>query len=276
MTGLSRARSLAAHRRRWTLTPDGEVVETPSSWLQPVLRTDGARAMLKVARIAEEARGGRVLAWFAGFGAAPVLEHDDTAVLLERARGVRSLAGLSATGHDDEATAILCDTVLRLHAASVSRPLPGDLIPLDRWFRELLARVDDRGFLGRAAGIARELFEGAREPIALHGDVHHGNVLDFGEHGWLAIDPKGLHGDRVFDFANILCNPEPVAAVPLLDRRVALIGERAGIDRESLLAWTIAWSGLSAVWAESSDPARAHGVRRIGEVAASQLARTAG
>jgi aminoglycoside/hydroxyurea antibiotic resistance kinase len=41
----------------------------------------------------------------------------------------------------------------------------------------------------------------------LHGDLHHGNVLDFGLRGWLAIDPKGLLGERGFDFANIFTNP---------------------------------------------------------------------
>lgn len=32
--------------------------------------------------------------------------------------------------------------------------------------------------------------------VTLHGDLHHGNVLDFGASGWLAIDPKGLKGER--------------------------------------------------------------------------------
>jgi streptomycin 6-kinase len=46
-----------------------------------------------------------------------------------------------------------------------------------------------------------------REVGVLHGDLHHGNVLDFGVRGWLAIDPKGLLGERGFDFANIFTNP---------------------------------------------------------------------
>jgi streptomycin 6-kinase len=35
-----------------------------------------------------------------------------------------------------------------------------------------------------------------REKVVLHGDMHHGNVLNFGSRGWLAIDPKGLIGER--------------------------------------------------------------------------------
>jgi len=29
-----------------------------------------------------------------------------------------------------------------------------------------------------------------REVGVLYGDLHHGNVLNFDAHGWLAIDPK--------------------------------------------------------------------------------------
>jgi streptomycin 6-kinase len=84
----------------------------------------------------------------------------------------------------------------------------------------------------------------------LHGDIHHGNVLDFGERGWLAIDPKGLLGERTFDFVNILRNPDPeIALAPgRFARQVRLIAEFANVDRARLLGWTIALTGLSAAW----------------------------
>ncbi len=56
---------------------------------------------------------------------------------------------------------------------------------------------------------ARSLLAAQREVGALHGDIHHGNILDFGpERGWLAIDPNRLCGDRAFDYANLFCNPD--------------------------------------------------------------------
>lgn len=45
---------------------------------------------LKVARVAEEARGGRVLAWWAGSAAADVYEVSDQAVLMDRGRSAGS------------------------------------------------------------------------------------------------------------------------------------------------------------------------------------------
>ena len=91
--------------------------------------------------------------------------------------------------------------------------------------------------------------------MVLHGDLHHDNVLDFASSGWLAIDPKGLLGERGFDFANIFTNPDLghpehyVARVPSIFKlRLAIVTEIAGINRERLLQWIIAWCGLSAIW----------------------------
>jgi streptomycin 6-kinase len=92
----------------------------------------------------------------------------------------------------------------------------------------------------------------------LHGDLHHGNVLDFAERGWLAIDLKGLAGERGFDFANIFCNPDvAVATAPgRLKRQASVVAEAARLDRARLLRWILAYAGLSAAWTigESGDP----------------------
>ncbi|VVE53578.1 hypothetical protein PHO31112_04863 [Pandoraea horticolens] len=84
----------------------------------------------------------------------------------------------------------------------------------------------------------------------LHGDIHHANVLDFGDRGWLAIDPKGLYGERGFDYANLFCNPDGETALTpgVFVRRVDIVTHAAALDRQRLLQWVLAWAGLSAVW----------------------------
>ena len=57
--------------------------------------------MLKVATAEDEKRGGRLMHWWAGCGAAPVLAHAADALLLERADSDFSLADLSRGGQDD-------------------------------------------------------------------------------------------------------------------------------------------------------------------------------
>lgn len=255
----------APRLRQWALTPDGPAFATPSSVLQPVLFRSRP-AFLKIATVEEEAVGGRVMVWWDGRGAAPVLAHDGDALVLERAVGDGDLARMAQDGSagDDDATRILCRTARRLHAVD-DRPLPDGLVGLPEWFRELFAHALEHpdahgGFYALAAATARELLAAPTGEVVLHVDVHHGNVLDFGSDGWLAIDPKQVFGDPGFDFANILCNP--TAAVALapgrLERQVAVIAEEAGIDRARMLRWTLAWAGLSSCWMERSDEDPGH------------------
>jgi streptomycin 6-kinase len=233
---------------RWNLVADGDWIETPSSLLLPV-RRHGEPAMLKVAREEEERRGGRLMAWWDGDGAARVLEQDDAALLLERASGRRSLAAMVANGQDDEASGILCAVANRLHAPR--RSPPPELIPLSTWFEMLAPAANALGGLLREADAAAQVLLAApRDVVPLHGDIHHGNVLDGGERGWLAIDPKGLVGERTFDFVNILRNPDAATALApgRFGHQVDVLATTAGLDRRRLVEWTLAFAGLSAAW----------------------------
>ncbi len=163
--------------------------------------------------------------------------------------GERSLAEMARTGQDDEASRIICSVAARLHAPR-DRPWP-ELVPLTRWFEALEpVAATLGGILARAAEFARELLSSPHDTAVLHGDLHHQNVLDFGPRGWLAIDPKHIAGERAFDFVNILRNPDyEVATAPgRLGRQAHVLAEAAGLDRERLLKWTLAFAGLSAAW----------------------------
>lgn len=204
---------------RWQLEVDGRDIETPTSRLLPV-RFRGEPAMLKVALCDEERLGaGLMLAWN-GAGAARVLGWHGPALLLER--GGASLVEQP----DDEATRVICALAARLHQAHAP-----DLVELETWFGD--CPVPEQ-----------------REIVPLHGDLHHGNVLHFGGRGWLAIDPKGLRGDRAFDYVNMLRNPSAeVALAPgRFTRQVDLICACAGLERERLLQWTYAFAQLSVSW----------------------------
>jgi streptomycin 6-kinase len=233
--------------RRWELVPDGEPIITHSSDLLPV-RKHGLRAMLKVPRDPEEKAGCALMAWWDGEGAARVLAQDENAILLERAKGKSSLIEFARNGRDDEATRIICDVVAKLHAPR-AKPLPA-LTSLISWFKDLSAAADANSGLAPSAAAARKLFAAPRHAQVLHGDIHHENILDFGDRGWLAIDPKGLLGERDFDYANIFCNPEHDTATVTkhFDRRLDVITAAAGLERRRLLMWILAWSGLSAAW----------------------------
>lgn len=204
--------------------------------------------MLKIAVDDGEKAGGAVMAWWDGKGAARVLAHDADAVLLDRAKGGRSLSVMARNGEDDQATGIICDVVAALHAPR--RAAVPALVPLVRWFEDLERIAPQGGVYAVAWAVARDLLASPLDETVLHGDIHHGNILDFGPTGWLAIDPKGLRGERGYDYANIFRNPEGDA--PLrpgrFERQVALVAERARLDPARLLRWVLAVMGLSAAW----------------------------
>ena len=64
----------------------------------------------------------------------------------------------------------------------------------------------------------------------------------------LAIDPKGLCGERVFDYANLICNPDyEIASAPgRFAQRVDVVAKAANLDHQRLIQWILAWAGLSA------------------------------
>ncbi|WP_162940233.1 aminoglycoside phosphotransferase family protein [Gryllotalpicola protaetiae] len=242
----------ASYLEAWGLTADAEPVVTPTSEVTFVHRADGTAAVLRVAPIPEELRGGALMAWWPGTASARVLEHLGPAVLLERAEGPRSLAALAAEGDagDDEATRVLAETALRLHAKpdGVVRT-----VPLRRWFSDLLEASDDS--YADARRTALRLLDDPWDEVVLHGDIHHGNVLDFGDERtprWKAIDPKALLGESCFDYANLLCNPHETYEAnhesSRLTRRLAVVASATGMPADRLRDWHTAWHALSQLW----------------------------
>ncbi len=234
--------------KKWGLIPDGDSFQTRSSILQPVLYGQ-QKAMLKIPLTPDEKAGCRGLDWWDGIGAVRVIRSDADAVLLERLADDHALKAMSLNGHDDEATRIICQVAGVLHS-NRHKPLP-KLISLNVWFEDLFRFADKYGGpFPKAAEIARSLLENQTEMTVLHGDLHHDNILHSPERGWLAIDPKGLFGDRAFDYVNILRNPSREVALSegRFIKQIGIIGEESGIEIDRLLQWAAAWSGLAAVW----------------------------
>lgn len=242
---------------RWGLLEDGLPFQTCTSMLQRVRLKDGTLAFLKTALCEEERRGTRLLRWWNGEGAVRVLAFHHNTALLEYACGGRSLVKMAQTGEDDEASRIICHVAARLHSRIVPdspelmSPLIPQLIPLAQCFRSLaLVAGTHGGIFQQLSAIAGSLLASPQEVAVLHGDLHHGNVLDAGVRGWLCIDPKGYLGERGFDYANIFCNPDySTATIPeRFEKRVDIVAEAAQLERLRLLSWIAAWAGLSAAW----------------------------
>ncbi|MCA1369797.1 3'-kinase [Bradyrhizobium sp. BRP14] len=261
-----------SHIEQWALEPEGEPIITRSSHLLPVLWR-GKPAMLKVAREPEEKAGGTLMRWWNGRGAARVYAYADDAILLERAESRCSLFHMAMTGSDDLATKIICRTVATLHQPRRMH-LP-ELVPLARWFEALAPAARAHGGIFEACSSAASfLFADPRPPVVLHGDIHHGNILHFGERGWLAIDPKGLRGEPGYDYANLFCNPElAVVTTPgRLQKQLSIVAQEAQLEPRRILHWILAYAGLSAAWFLNSGESPQNNLT-VAAIAASEMNR---
>jgi len=241
---------------RWGVTHPLLIAETGTSFVYRVAVAGGVAVLklLKPDGKADEARGGALMRWYDGDGAARVYQSDEDAVLMQWLDG-ETLGDVARAGDDAGASAILCQVLARLHAPrSAQQPV---LLPLRERFASLFMAAPgtwpyhNRSSVYRATGLADALLDSNSDMGPLHGDMHHDNVIRAGDR-WLAIDPKGLLGDRGYDYASSFLNPmraEVMVTDPVrLRRHAAIVADHSGISRERILCWTAAHAALSAAW----------------------------
>lgn len=113
--------------------------------------------------------------------------------------------------------------------------------------------------VGATAPLPRMLIDAARseldrllgesgEPVVLHGDLHHDNLLWSIERGWVAIDPHGVTGDPGYDVGPLLLNPWGADLVGLLPRRLALLAELLAMPVDRLAGSGLVRAVLSEAW----------------------------
>lgn len=260
------AERLAVYARRWEMEFSGRTLETPSSTLAfGTLKSDRTPVVLKLIKPrSDEQNAGRWLDYHAGQGAARLLAHDETALLLEQAIPGSELAELVRAGRDDEATRQMGHIIEKLCGeAKVGQPT-GQPIPagfktvealgnaFERNSRALLTAKIPAEMLDRASHLYRELCESQGPRRLLHGDLHHYNVLLDTNRGWQVIDPKGVVGEMAYETGAMLRNPVELPQfypdTPVLKNRVEILCRMLGLPEERVLGWCFSQAILSAVW----------------------------
>jgi len=197
---------------------------------------------------------------FNGEGACCLLDCDEEKgfLLIERLHPGMTLADIE---DDDERTHIAIEVMknLILLKREASLLLHDGFIKLSDWFAELeKIRPQFNGGTGpfpkavleRVESFLPELF--AEEHLLIHGDFHHFNILS-SERGWLAIDPKGVIGPAGYEIGPLMLNPwnnsmDRNSFKVRAKKRVDILHERLGWERESIIQWSMAHAVLSAWW----------------------------
>ncbi|MBX0327624.1 aminoglycoside phosphotransferase family protein [Oscillochloris sp. ZM17-4] len=250
-----------AYARRWALSVGPAFANLSYNYVAPASRADGSPAVLKLGVPRDELRTEiDALRHFGDGSCVRLLEADveGGALLIERAEPGHQLANLVAED-DGRATAIAADTMRRLWKAP---PADHRFPRVADWFAGLAKlRARFAGGTGpfpsslveRAERLCADLLTSSGEPMLLHGDLHHFNILSAGREPWLIIDPKGIIGDPAFEPAALMLNPWPsLLTLPqpgrVMRRRLDILTAELGLDRERIRAWASAFAILSAWW----------------------------
>ena len=193
---------------------------------------------------------------FNGDGACQVLASDEErgSLLLERLQPGEMLSDLE---DDDERTHIAADVMSKLWREV---PTNNKFIQLSDWFEGLIKiRPHFNGGTGpfpkeileQVESLLPELFADKNVKL-MHGDFHHFNILS-SERGWLVIDPKGVIGPVGYEIGPLMLNPwnsisDRVSFQVRAERRMSILSERLGWEREKIINWTTAHAVLSAWW----------------------------
>lgn len=249
---------LADCERRWSvkiLPP----FDLSYNYVAPALRADGTGAVFK-AGVPDPALTDEMtaLGLWEGHGIAELLDCDPDrgVMLLERLEPGLPLATVEA---DEEATRIFTRVARQLwrpapavHHFETPQTWARGLGRLRRRFGGGTGPLPDR-LVETAEALYAGLLSSAAEPVLLHGDLHHWNILSAQRQPWLAIDPKGIVGEPCYEVGAWLRNPLPGLFdwpdLPrVFARRVEILVSELGFDRERVVGWGLAQAVLSAWW----------------------------
>lgn len=202
---------------------------------------------------------------FNGESACRLIEADEEKgfLLLERLFPGEMLVTLK---DDEEATHIAAEVMKRIWRPGFDIPDAAKFIKLSDWFdglKELRKMFNGRTgplnekIVDRVEKSVSDLLAENQNPVLMHGDFHHYNVLS-SERGWLIIDPKGVIGPACYEVGPLLINPWGelihLNGLPqITKRRIDILHEHLGFERERIHAWGLAHAILSVWWSLESN-----------------------
>lgn len=182
-------------------------------------------------------------------------------MLLERLKPGTMLSTLE----DDEATHIAVEVMKSMWVpvgATHTSPLHNKFIQLIGWFHSGFERLRkhfnggtgplNEKIVERVESSVKEFFSENHNPVLMHGDFHHYNILS-SERGWLVIDPKGVVGPAGYEVGPFMLNPrenfsDGINFKSTIKRRIDILHEHLGFECERILKVSLAHAVLSAWW----------------------------
>jgi streptomycin 6-kinase len=190
-----------------------------------------------------------VIKCFKGYGVVNLIAEDRGLLLLE---GL--IPGYSLKKYfpemDAQAVDVVCKVMNKLHQAPILSTLPH----IKDWLAILQKNhAIPRKLLLKARALSSKLLQTAGPDVLLHGDLHHDNILK-NSNDWLAIDPKGVIGESLFEVGAFIRNPIPELLSKenpeaFIDSRIDAFANCLNASKERIIAWSYVQSVLAWIWA---------------------------
>lgn len=250
---------LAACEARWNISIGAPFPNLSFHYAAPATRADGRLVVVKAHAPTDEfPLESEALRLFGGRGMAELLACDDEnkVMLLE---ALQPGALLKQVEDDAEATSIAAAVMRQFwRPAPANHPFP-TVADWGRGFTRLREHYAGGNgpfpprLLDEAEHLFADLSASMAEPVLLHGDLHHDNILAAQRQPWLAIDPKGLVGEPAYETGALLRNPLPELLQTLqpgriLAHRIDQLAEELSLNRARIRGWALAQAVLSAWW----------------------------
>ncbi len=230
------------------------------NFVAPAIKHDGKKVVIKAGYPNHEILNEiNALNHFDGAGCVNLLKsiHEKGVMLLEQLIPGQMLSEIS---NDQESTTIACHILRKIRKNPP--PKEHNFPSTADWSRDFSKLYDhfEGGYgpfpaelIKNAETIFRELLDSSDCEILLHGDLHHFNILNSKDDTWLAIDPKGVIGEPVYDTGAFLRNPYPLLLKEtnpgkILARRIDQFADELGFDKERMKSYGYAQAVLAAWW----------------------------
>lgn len=249
---------LAECADRWGLTFSEPFPNLSYNYVIPAGTTKGQSVVLKCGVPNRELSNEMVaLAHYGGRGSVPLLEADPALGVMLLAR-LRPGTPLSHLPNDDEATLIAAEVMANLWCSLPAGHTFPTIADWGQGFHRLRQRFNGTTgpfpahLVTQAEQLYTQLTATMADPVLLHGDLHHDNILAAGPQLWLAIDPKGLVGEAAYETGALLRNPDWLFKTSqphqILNRRVTRLAQSLGLAPGRIIGWGMAQAVLSGWW----------------------------
>jgi streptomycin 6-kinase len=247
---------IARYEDYWELTSPKPVAHLSYNYVMTAFRNNQPVVLKLGVPQSEFSREIGCLAHYEGDGAPKLLASDikQGAMLMEQIIPGTTLK--SYFPHDEEASlAITAKVIQQLHSAKVLQD--PEFPDIERWHASLnntsFSSIIPEDLLTTAKQLSQHLIATQAEPVLLHADLHHDNILLDENDRWLAIDPKGIIGEPAYDLGAFIRNPfmelrQQTNKQAILKRRVEAFAEYLDLDRDRIVQWSFVQAVLSACW----------------------------